>query len=186
MIYAFSRDKAIPFSNLWHHLDSGRTPRNAIIFAAVGAFILGIPTVINFAAYVAITSIAVIGLYISYVLPILLRLLAKNFQPGPWHLGQWSRPIGIIAILWVIFISVLFMLPTSSSITLVTFNYTPVVVLGTFIALLIWWFVSVRHWFKGPQIQGSSAELANIEKGLGETVLVNGEDVEVEGATGGE
>jgi amino acid transporter len=186
MIYAFSRDHAMPFSNIWHRLDSGRTPRNAIIFAAVGAFILAVPTVINFVAYVAITSIATIGLYISYALPILLRMLAKNFQPGPWHLGQWSRPIGIIAILWVIFISVLFMLPTANPITLVTFNYTPVVVLGTLIALVIWWFVSVRHWFKGPQAQGSSAELADIEKSLGETVRVNGEDVEIEGAAGGE
>jgi amino acid transporter len=186
MIYAFSRDHAIPFSHIWHHLDSGRTPRNAIIFAAVGAFLLAVPTVINFVAYVAITSIATIGLYISYALPILLRMLAKNFQPGPWHLGKWSRPAGIIAILWVIFISVLFMLPTANPLTLVTFNYTPVVVLGTLIALVIWWFVSVRHWFKGPQAQGSTAELADIEKSLGETIHVNGEDVEIEGAAGGE
>src|SRR5205807_1392504 len=64
MIYAFSRDGAVPFSNVWHSLDRGRTPRNAIILAAVAAFILAIPTVFNFAAYVAITSIAVIGLYI--------------------------------------------------------------------------------------------------------------------------
>ena len=113
MIYAFSRDGAVPFSRLWHKLDSGRTPRNAIILAAVCAFILAIPTVFNFAAYVAITSIAVIGLYISYVLPILLRLIAKDFKPGPWHLGAWSRPIGVIAVVWVIFIAILFMLPTA-------------------------------------------------------------------------
>ncbi len=173
MIYAFSRDGAVPFSNLWHRLDRGRTPRNAIILAAVGAFILAIPTVFNFAAYVAITSIAVIGLYISYVLPILLRLFVKNFQRGPWHLGSWSRPIGIIAVLWVIFISVLFMLPTANPVTAVTFNYTPVVVLGTLIILVIWWSVSVRHWFKGPHIQGSAAELSEIEKSVGETTLID-------------
>jgi amino acid transporter len=171
MIYAFSRDEALPFSRLWHRLDAGRTPRNAIIFAAVGAFILAIPTVFNFAAYVAITSIAVIGLYISYVLPILLRLLIKNFQPGPWHLGRWSRPIGIIAVIWVIFISILFMLPAAYPITWVTFNYTPVVVLGTLIILIVWWTASVRHWFTGPKIQGSDAELAEREKGPGEIVL---------------
>ncbi len=172
MIYAFSRDGALPFSDLWHRLDRGRTPRNAIILAAVGAFILAIPTVFNFAAYVAITSIAVIGLYISYVLPILLRLFAKSFQRGPWHLGSWSRPIGIIAVLWVIFISVLFMLPTVHPVTAVTFNYTPVVVLGTLIILVIWWSVSVRHWFKGPHLQGSAAELSAIEKSVGETTLI--------------
>ncbi|MBA2681786.1 MAG: amino acid permease, partial [Ktedonobacteraceae bacterium] len=136
MIYAFSRDGAVPFSRIWHSLDRGRTPRNAIILAAVAAFILAIPTVFNFTAYVAITSIAVIGLYISYVLPILLRLFAKDFQRGPWHLGSWSRPIGIIAVLWVICISVLFMLPAANPVTAVTFNYTPVVVLGTLIILV--------------------------------------------------
>jgi amino acid transporter len=175
MIYAFSRDDALPFSRLWHRLDTGRTPRNAIIFAAVGAFILAIPTVFNFAAYVAITSIAVIGLYISYVLPILLRLLVKNFQPGPWHLGRWSKLIGIIAVIWVVFISILFMLPAAYPITWITFNYTPVVVLGTLIILVVWWRVSVRHWFTGPKIQGSDAELAAREKGAGEIILPSAE-----------
>jgi amino acid transporter len=175
MIYAFSRDDALPFSRLWHRLDTGRTPRNAIIFAAVGAFILAIPTVFNFAAYVAITSIAVIGLYISYVLPILLRLLVKNFQPGPWHLGRWSKLIGIIAVIWVVFISILFMLPAAYPITWVTFNYTPVVVLGTLIILVVWWRVSVRHWFTGPKIQGSDAELAAREQGAGEIILPSAE-----------
>jgi amino acid transporter len=181
MIYAFSRDGAVPFSETWHHLDRGRTPRNAIILAAVGAFILAIPTVANFTAYVAITSIAVIGLYISYALPILLRLLSKNFQPGPWHLGSWSRPIGIIAVIWVAIISVLFMLPTVNPPTLVTFNYTPVVVLGLLIILVIWWRVSVRHWFKGPHSQGSAADLNEIERSVGETTIVD-----VEGAAGGD
>ena len=179
MIYAFSRDGAVPFSNLWHKLDSGRTPRNAIILSAACAFVLAIPTVVNFVAYVAITSIATIGLYISYVLPILLRLFAKNFKRGPWHLGAWSRPIGIIAVLWVIFIAILFMLPTLNPITATTFNYAPVVVLGALIILTVWWFVSVRHWFKGPRTQGSAAELSAIERGLGETV-----SVDVEGAAG--
>src|SRR5205807_7816505 len=31
MIYAFSRDGAVPGHNLWHRLNRGRTPRNAII-----------------------------------------------------------------------------------------------------------------------------------------------------------
>ncbi len=183
MIYAFSRDGAVPFSNLWHSLDKGRTPRNAIILAGVCAFILAIPTVFNFAAYVAITSIAVIGLYISYVIPILLRLLSKDFQRGPWHLGAWSMPIGIISVIWVVFISILFMLPTALPVTILTFNYTPVVVLGTLLILVIWWMVSVRHWFKGPHAQGTATELVNIEKSLGETITV---DADIEGAAGGQ
>ena len=181
MIYAFSRDGAIPFSDVWHKLDRGRTPRNAIILSASAAFILGIPTLFNYPAYVAITGIATICLYISYVLPILLRLFAKNFQRGPWHLGNWSRPIGIIAVLWVVFISLVFMLPTYNSFALPVFNYTGVIVLGALILLTFWWFVSVRHWFKGPHAQGSAAELSAIEQRVGETI-----HVDVEGAAGGQ
>ncbi len=181
MIYAFSRDGAMPFSDLWHRLDSGRTPRNAIILSAVAAFVLAVPSVFNFATYVAVTSIATIGLYVSYASPILLRLMARNFQHGPWHLGAWSRPIGVISVLWVVFIAILFMLPTITPITAVTFNYTPVVVLGTLIILVACWLVSVRHWFKGPHIQGSESELSAIERGYGETIRVD-----LEGAAGGD
>ena len=181
MIYAFSRDGAVPFHATWHRLDRGRTPRNAIILSAVCAFILASPTVVNYTAYLAVTSIATIGLYIAYALPILLRLMSKNFKPGPWHLGAWSKPIGIIAVIWVAFISVLFMLPAAYPITATNFNYTPVVVLGTLLIITIWWFASARNWFRGPVIQGSEAELEAIEASVGETV-----HVEAGGAAGGQ
>jgi amino acid transporter len=174
MIYAFSRDGAIPFHNVWHHLDRGRTPRNAIILAAVAAFILAIPTLFNYTAYFAVTSIATIGLYLAYALPILLRLFAKHFQPGPWHLGAWSKPIGTIAVIWVVLISILFMLPTASPVNAGNFNYAPVAVLGTFAIVGIWWLVSAHNWFKGPIIQGSAEELAAIERSVGEKVIVEG------------
>ena len=174
MIYAFSRDGAVPFHNVWHRLNSGRTPRNAIILAAVAAFVLAIPTVFNYTSYLAITSIAVIGLYIAYAIPIFLRQFSSDFKTGPWHLGAWSRPIGWIAVIWVAFISVLFMLPTVTPITRDNFNYTPVVVLGTIVIVTVWWLVSARFWFKGPIIQGSEAELEAIEKSVGETVVVEG------------
>ena len=182
MIYAFSRDGAVPGHNLWHSLNRGRTPRNAILLAVVCSFILAIPTVVDFVAYVAVTSIAVIGLYIAYAIPIFLRQFASDFKNGPWQLGAWSAPIGWIAVIWVAFISVLFMLPTATPITASNFNYTPVVVLGVLVIVTVWWLVSARFWFKGPIIQGSEAELEAIEKSVGETVSVEG----IAGGGGGE
>ena len=168
MIYAFSRDGALPGSRLWHKINPRtRTPTNAIWLAAAGALILGLPYLWNTTAYAAVTSIAVIGLYVAYVLPTLLRLLrGADFVPGPWHLGRWSRPIGIIAVIWVAFISILFMLPTASPITGKTFNYTVVAVLAVLGFATIYWFVSARRWFKGPKVQGSAEELAAIENEL--------------------
>jgi len=168
MIYAFARDGAIPGSAFWHRINKRtRTPTNSIWLAAVGAFILGLPYLYSPTAYFAVTSIAVIGLYVAYIAPVFLRLRAgSRFQEGPWTLGRWSRPIGIVATLWVVFIFFLFMLPQALPININTFNYAPVVFLVVLGGAAIWYAVSARHWFKGPKVQGSPEELAAIEHEL--------------------
>jgi amino acid transporter len=168
MIYAFSRDGAIPGSRFWHRINKRtRTPTNSIWLAAVGAFILGLPYLYSAVAYAAVTSIAVIGLYVAYVAPVFLRLRAgKKFQEGPWTLGRWSKPIGIVATLWVIFIFVLFMLPQALPVNINTFNYTPLVFVIVLGGAGIWYAVSARKWFKGPKVQGTPEELAAIEAEL--------------------
>ncbi|WP_411073606.1 amino acid permease [Streptomyces sp. cmx-4-7] len=152
MIYAFSRDGALPFSTVWHKLNPGtRTPTNAVWLAAGGAFVLGLPYLFNSTAYAAVTSIATIGLYIAYVIPTFLRLRqGELFQRGPWHLGRWSKPVGVLAVAWVAVITVLFMLPQSAPVTVDTFNYAPVAV-GVVLAFAgTWWLVSARRWFLNP------------------------------------
>ena len=168
MIYAFSRDGALPGSDLWHRINpTTRTPTNGVWLAAGGAFLLGLPYLWNATAYAAVTSIAVIGLFIAYVLPTFLRLRQGDaFVRGPWHLGRWSRPIGIVAVGWVVFITVLFMLPQASPVTLKTFNYAPIAVLFVLGFAGIWWLLSARKWFTGPRVQGSPEELQRIEREL--------------------
>jgi amino acid permease (GABA permease) len=168
MIYAFSRDGALPGSRVWHKVNhKTRTPTNAIWLAAAGAFILGLPYLVNSTAYAAVTSIAVIGLYIAYVLPTFLRLRqGESFQRGPWHLGRWSYLVGWIAVVWVIIITILFMLPTVSPITKGNFNYTVVAVAVVVGFAWIYWAVSAKNWFAGPRVQGTAEELAAIEHEL--------------------
>jgi amino acid permease (GABA permease) len=168
MIYAFSRDGALPGSRIWHVVNKRtRTPTNAIWLAAGFAFVLGLPYLKNYTAYAAVTSIAVIGLYIAYVLPTFLRLRqGASFQRGPWHLGRWSYPIGWIAVTWVVIITILFMLPQASPITWLTFNYAVVAVVVVVGFAGIYWLVSARHWFTGPRVQGTPEELAAIEHEL--------------------
>ncbi len=47
----------------------------------------------------------------------LIGMLNRVSVWWPWQLGRWSRPIGALAVLWVAFITALFMLPTTSPIT---------------------------------------------------------------------
>jgi amino acid transporter len=151
MIYAFSRDGALPFSRVWHTVSPRtRTPVAAVWLATLAALALGLPYLINSTAYAAVTSIAVIGLYIAYVIPTFLRVRkGPAFERGPWHLGRWSGTIGVVSVVWVAVITVLFMLPQVSPVTWETFNYAPVAVVVVLGFAATWWLSSARHWFLG-------------------------------------
>jgi amino acid transporter len=168
MLYAFSRDGAVPGHRLWHRINPRtRTPTNSIWFCVVFAFILAVPSLWSSVAYAAVTSIATIGLYIAYVLPTLLRRLqGKRWEGGQWSLGRWSPIVGWLGVIWVAFISVLFMLPEYglSHLNHDTFNYAPIAVGVVLLFAGGYWLLSARKWFTGPRVQGSEAELSRIEQ----------------------
>ncbi|KAK9762813.1 polyamine transporter tpo5 [Basidiobolus ranarum] len=108
MVYAFSRDNALPYSNLWHQT-SGESgiPRNAIYLCIVLSGILGLPSLGSSTAFTAVTSIATIGLSISYGIPIFFRITTSRntFEQGPFNLGRASLVIGWVACIWITFIT---------------------------------------------------------------------------------
>jgi len=172
MLYAFSRDGAVPGHKLWHRINPRtRTPTNSIWFAVVFAFILGVPYIWSTVAYGAITSIATIGLYLAYITPTFLRRRkGADFVPGPWSLGKWSPVIGWIGVVWVAVITILFMLPEVGPLSGVNwdnFNYAPIAVGVVVLFAGGYWLLSARKWFTGPKAQGDEAALASIESTFG-------------------
>jgi hypothetical protein len=146
------------------------------------SFILGLPSFGSSVAFSAATSIATIGLYISYGtqsqlpfylfqvilsefivgIPIALRVIyADRFVRGPFHLSKFSYPISIAAVLWIAFISVAFCLPELNPVSTKTLNYAPVAVGIVLTYALGFWTLSARTWFKGPvkQIAGAPRSL---------------------------
>ncbi|GMH15196.1 hypothetical protein Nepgr_017037 [Nepenthes gracilis] len=152
MAYAFSRDGAMPFSSLWHRVNEHEVPLNAVWVSAFVSFCMALTSLGSLVAFEAMVSIATIGLYIAYGLPIFFRvtLARKSFVPGPFNLGRYSIIVGWIAVAWVVTISVLFSLPVAYPITANTLNYTPVAVGGLLILTISSWVLTARHWFKGP------------------------------------
>ncbi|KAH9981655.1 APC amino acid permease [Russula compacta] len=152
MMYAFSRDGAIPGSRFFHKVDRRwRSPIRTVWLACTLSFILGLPSLGSSVAFSAATSIATIGLYISYGLPIALRVVyADRFVRGPFQLGKLSYPIAIAAVLWIAFISIVFCLPQINPVNSQTLNYAPVAVGIVLTYALGFWAVSARKWFTGP------------------------------------
>lgn len=152
MVYAFSRDGAMPLSSLWHKVNKQEVPINAVWLSVLISFCMALPSLGSIVAFEAMVSIAVIGLYIAYALPIFFRvtLARKRFIAGPFNLGRYGFVVGWIAVIWVATISILFSLPVSYPITIETLNYTPVAVGCLLIIVLSYWVLSGRRWFKGP------------------------------------
>ena len=162
MMFGFARDGGLPrfFTNVDTRFKS---PIRTIWLGATLSFLLAIPSLGSTVAFTAATSIATIGLYISYGLPILIGLIwPSNFNKGPFNLRVASRPIALVAVLWIIFITIVFCLPTANPVDSQTLNYTPVAVgivaLWTFGS----WFLWARKWFTGP-IRQIEAERLGID-----------------------
>ena len=116
MIYAFSRDGALPGSKWWHRINpKTRTPTNSVWLGVVLSAIVGLLSVYQKAGYstafFALTGICVIGLYIAYAIPIYLRLTNPDFEPGPWNLKGYHKLVGWTSIAWIAFITILFFAP---------------------------------------------------------------------------
>jgi amino acid transporter len=181
MMFAFSRDGAVPGHRIWRHVSRHRVPTNAVLAIGVLAWALMIPTYWNnFAGYLVGTSIAVIGLYIAFAIPIFLRWRLKDeFEQSAWTLGNHYKWIDPVAILWIVIICILFMLPIAPA--GIPFkegfdwniaNYAPVTVGGAFILFGGWYLLSAKKWFKGPVRMGTAEELEQLEaKQEGEFML---------------
>jgi len=165
MMYAFSRDGAVPGWRLWSRVNARRIPFNAVMAVAVAALIITLPALKGnkngvTVAFTAVVSIGVIGLYIAYIIPIFLRWrMGDAFERGPWNLGQKYKWMNLVAVGEVIIVVVIYFnlpfsaqgVPWESDFDWSLFNYTPVVTGGVALAVAIWWLVSARNWFKGPR-----------------------------------
>jgi amino acid transporter len=176
MMFAFSRDRAVPGHQLWRRVSKrDRIPIYTVWGIVVLAFLTPLPALWwGYVGYAASTAVAVIGLYIAFVLPIILRLRAgESFERGAWHLGKHYKWIDWLAILWIVFICIVFMLPTfkggvpfQAGFLWLDFNYTVLPVAAAFLLFGGWYVLSARKWFKGPVRQGDEQELERIEAGF--------------------
>ncbi|KAK7059076.1 hypothetical protein VNI00_001700 [Paramarasmius palmivorus] len=154
-IFAFSRDHGLPFSGALYQMNQKtQTPIHAVFFCAFLSLLLGL---ISFAGPVAITAVftmSVVCQYIGFVTPIIARFVGgTRFVHGPFNLGSMSGPVASVASAYLLFMIVVFLFPASPAPDSQTMNYTVVVVGGTILLSLGYYFFPVyggKYWFTGP------------------------------------
>ncbi len=167
MLFAFSRDGAVPGHKRWSRLSAKRVPVAGVILTAIISVILTapalIPVDINGApspvAFFAVVSIGVIGLYWCFSIPIWHRWrMGDEFVPGGWTIGAKYKWVSVIALIDVVLITFMAFMPTSnlgipwySGFAWKYVNYTILVVPAAMILLWAYWHLSVKNWFTGPR-----------------------------------
>jgi amino acid transporter len=145
IIYSFARDGGLPFSKFWAKVnDNFHTPTRSIWLLAVAGILIALWS----SAYNVMTAFCSIGLDGTYVLPILLKLVAiakgdwKEANNGPWHLGKISNLVNVLAVIYGFAVCLLFVLPPNQICFYTLVAY--LVVLG------IYWYAYMKKHFVGP------------------------------------
>jgi amino acid transporter len=124
MLFAFSRDGAVPGAKHWASLNSKKTPVLAVIAVSVAGLILTLPAlfkvnigtedapIYTVTAFFAVVSIGVLGLYLAFAIPIYYRWKAgTSFKQGSWNLGNKWKWMAPLAVAEIVITSIYFILP---------------------------------------------------------------------------
>jgi choline transport protein len=162
-LWAFARDSATPFHRTISKVDgSNEVPTAAIVVITVLQMLLGFIYLGNSTAFNAILAMSIIGMYLSYVLPIAYmlahgrsKLAAADY--GPFKLGKGLGVIlNLISIVWLVVSIVFSTFPSAMPVTAETMNYSSVVMAGWMLFGSVYYWGWGRKSFKVPEVRMSN------------------------------
>jgi amino acid transporter len=165
MTYAFARDGGLPFSRGLRYVSPRfRTPPLAVWTVSVAAVLFTVSTRV----YTTITVVATLFLYVSYVLPTALGLLAHGrtwTQMGPWHLGPFYRPLAALCVAGCGLLIAIGMAPPN--------DLAVWILAGSVVLMKGVWYGFERRRFQGPpvghMVEKRQAMIRTAERAVGQT-----------------
>jgi amino acid transporter len=178
-VFAFARDRGLPFSSIFSEVESKKkVPVYAILLttAVQIAFnsiyfgtLTGFETVITVAtegfcklhSNIVENDAMLTKIDLSYAMPLLARLLSRIIEPkdpahkaglsGPYSLGRWGLPLNLLAFLFLAFNSIIFNFPTLYPVNSENMNYTSAALGVIMLISLITWITTGKKQFTGPE-----------------------------------
>ncbi|UCK58900.1 hypothetical protein AFCA_001733 [Aspergillus flavus] len=174
--WSFARDRAVPGWRLWSKV-SPRTciPTYSILLTMTVAALLGLVNIGSAVALNGIISMAVSGIYLSYLIVAILLLYRRctgeislysdgedmlvnvpgaKLMWGPFHIrGIFGTLINGYAVIYMIIVVFFSFWPSQMSVDKTTMNFSVVGTIGTIILALIYYVFRARHVYTGPVIE---------------------------------
>lgn len=141
------------------------SPVRAVGLNTALSFLLCLPSLGSEVAFTAVTSMATVGVLVSYGIPFALKVIYHRdfcLRRGPFQLGSFSRPVSLIAVLWICFSCIILCLPTSTPVSIENLNYSPIAVGVVFVWVIVAWLLGARRVFVGPIRNWNATDLSNL------------------------
>ncbi|KAJ5827392.1 hypothetical protein N7447_004155 [Penicillium robsamsonii] len=177
-IWSFSRDRAVPGWRLWAQVSvSTQLPVYSILLTLTICWLLGLINIGSKVALDDILSMAVSGVYLSYLIVISLLLYRRckgdihryndsdgainvpgaKLVWGPFHIpGIWGALINTYAVMYILIVVFFSFWPSHMSPTVTTMNWCVVGTIGTVILAVIYYVVRARRFYSGPVLETRS------------------------------
>lgn len=88
----------------------------------------------------------------SYAMPIAILLMngRRDMHDAPFNLGRFGAVINVIAVLWIVFVTVLFSMPAAIPVTSGSMNYASAMFVGFGVISAVWYMISGQFYYGGP------------------------------------
>ncbi|KAL9111241.1 MAG: hypothetical protein Q9227_004319 [Pyrenula ochraceoflavens] len=170
-LFAFARDHGLPFSRVFSQVEKRRqVPVNAVLLCGAVQAVLNSIYFGNYTAFSTVISIATEGFYLSYAMPLFVRILARftghtKVLPGPYTLGRWGIWLNLVGFLFLLFAAITFNFPSVAPVDSENMNYCSAAIGVIGLVSAVTWVVDGRKNFTGPQTEVLNATVAE-EKGI--------------------
>ncbi|KAJ5990782.1 amino acid/polyamine transporter I [Penicillium canescens] len=149
----------LPFSDFFALVDpTYKIPLRALFLVASCIFALSFIQIGSTAAFNAILSLSTLGLYISYLIPLILLVLKRFTSPqdipqGTFSLGKFGLPMNLLAILFATYFVIFLPFPATVPVTAENMNYAGPVLGFVILFACGDWIVRGRHKWEGPKMR---------------------------------
>ncbi|KAF7556684.1 hypothetical protein G7Z17_g1242 [Cylindrodendrum hubeiense] len=162
-LWAFARDRATPYDEYLSKVNkSQQIPVRSVVLITVLQMLLGFIYLGNTTAFNAILSMAIIGMYASYMIPIIYMLIfgrktLTRSDYGPFKLGPVLGPtLNIVSLVWIVVVVIFSTFPSAMPVTPQNMNYSVVVIAGWLLFGVIYYIGFAKNKFEVPLV-GSQA-----------------------------
>ncbi|KAL2021350.1 hypothetical protein VTK56DRAFT_7215 [Thermocarpiscus australiensis] len=150
-VFALARDDLVPLSRVWRRISRrSRTPVAAVWMYAALEITVNLLGLASGEAIGAVFNVCTVALNVTYLMPIVCKMVYGRFERGPWHLGRWSMLANGVAVAWNVFMAAIFFLPTKLPVTRENMNYAIVVFVFVLLFSTGFWYTRGRHFYTGP------------------------------------